>query len=404
MEVSYMKGTRILLGLTIAIFIVTSSVAQETGVTKLNYGSDKWIQVHLLLQVWGQFKEYYDADPYGQGESPTDESTIDKSFFLRRARIILQGQVAKNVSFFLETEDFDAGKDDTANKGSEGSGLFTQDAFINYKIADELQIAVGLILLPFMHHNRQSAISLLGVDYNTAFVESGVKATNVWRDYGLEARGLLFNGTIDYRIGVFQGRDRATLEDKGLNTNTHDYPRYTGRIQINMKDPETGFFYSGNYLGKKKIISIGAGVDYQQQVLPAEPGTVPDDYLAWTVDLIVDHGLARGYAFALQAAYVNVSNCPETAYPVSGPAYLNSTAYFVQTGLLMSRFIQPVLKYYNVVTDKGAHTSTSHAIMGLNFYINDHNANIKAEYAYPLGDNDGTIGEKYVNVQCQIFI
>ncbi len=399
-----MKGLRILIALSIAMVIATSSAAQEEGVAKLAYGPDKWIQLHLLLQVWGQFKEYYDAAPYGQGESPSEESTIDKSFFLRRARIILQGQVAKNVSFFLETEDFDAGKDDTANKGSEGTGLFTLDAFINYKVADELQIAVGMILLPFTHHNRQSAVSLLGVDYNTAFVESGVKATNVWRDYGLEARGLLFNGIIDYRIGVFQGRDRATLDDEGLNTNTRDYPRYTGRIQINMKDPETGFFYSGNYLGMKKIISIGAGVDYQQQVLPTDPGTVPDDYLAWTVDLIIDHGFARGYAFALQAAYVNVKNCPETAYPVSGASYLDSYAYFMQAGLLISRIIQPVLKYYNVVTSNGSNTSTSHAIMGLNFYINKHNANIKTEFAYPLGDNDGTIGEKYANIQCQIFI
>ena len=261
-----------------------------------------------------------------------------------------------------------------------------------------------MIPLPFMHHNRQSAVSLLGVDYNTAFVESGVKATNVWRDYGLEMRGLLFNGTIDYRIGVFQGRDRATLDEEGLNTNTRDYPRYTGRIQINMKEPENGFFYSGNYLGMKKIISIGAGVDYQQQVLPADPGSVPDDYLAWTVDLTIDHGFARGYAFALQAAYVNVKNCPETAYPVSGPAYLDSYAYFMQTGLLISRIIQPVIKYYNVVTSNGFSNSTSHAIIGLNFFINKHNANIKTEYAYPLGDNDGIIGEKYANIQCQIFI
>jgi hypothetical protein len=401
-----MKALRILIALSIAMVIATSSAAQaqEEGVAKLAYGPDKWIQLHLLLQVWGQFKEYYDADPYGQGESPTKESTIDKSFFLRRARIILQGQVAKNVSFFLETEDFDAGKDDTANKGSEGTGLFTLDAFINYRVADELQIAVGMILLPFMHHNRQSAVSLLGVDYNTAFVESGVKATNVWRDYGLEARGLLFNGILDYRIGVFQGRDRATLDDEGLNTNTRDYPRYTGRIQINMKEPETGFFYSGNYLGMKNIISIGAGIDYQQQVLPADPGTVPDDYLAWTVDFIIDHGLARGYAFALQAAYVNVKNCPETAYPLSGPSYLDSYAYFVQAGLLISKNIQPVLKYYNVITSNGYNASTSHAIMGLNFYINKHNANIKTEFAYPLGDNDGVIGEKYANIQCQIFI
>jgi hypothetical protein len=260
-----------------------------------------------------------------------------------------------------------------------------------------------MILLPFMHHNRQSAVSLLGVDYNTTFVGAGLKNTNVWRDYGLEVRGLLLGGIIDYRVGVFQGRDRASLEDDGLNTNTHDYPRYTGRIQINTLDPETGFFYSGNYLGKKKIVSFGAGIDYQQQVLP-DPGKVPDDYRAWTVDLTVDYGFAAGNAIALQAAYVNIANCPETAYPTKGTAYSDSYAYFVQAGLLIANLVQPVVKYYTVVADDADDTETSHVIMGVNLYLNGHNASIKAEYAYPLGDNEGTIGEKYANIQCQIFI
>jgi len=389
------------IAITAIVLLAMPVLAQDTTAAKLSYGEYKWVQVHFLLQVWGQFKEYYD-----QGESPEDDSTVDKSFFLRRSRIMLTGQVAKNVTFFMETDDFNAGKDDTGNKGSSDTGLFTQDAYINYMIADELQVAVGMILLPFMHHNRQSAVSLLGVDYNTAFVGAGLKNTNVWRDYGLEVRGLLLGGIIDYRVGVFQGRDRATLADDDgvdLDTNTHDYPRYTGRIQINAMDPETGFFYSGNYLGKKKIVSFGAGVDYQQQVLP-DPGKVPDDYLAWTLDLTVDYGFAGGNAIALQAAYVNIENCPETAYPASGVPYEDSYAYFVQAGLLIANLVQPVVKYYTVVSDYDTKDAEiSHIIGGLNFYLNGHNANIKVEYAYPTGDNK-SVGQKYANIQCQIFL
>jgi len=394
-----MKTFRRTVFFAVILLFTLPVLAQDKGMTKLAYAPDKWIQIHFLLQVSGQFKEYYD-----EGESPEEESTIDKSFYLRRSRIILTGQVAQNITFFMETDDFNAGKDETSNKGSDGTGLFTQDAFINYKIAEELQIAVGMILIPFMHHNRQSAVSLLGVDYNTTFVAAGVKSTNVWRDYGLEVRGLLFGGIVDYKIGAFQGRDRAALADQGLNTNSHDYPRYTGRVQLNFVEPETGFFYSGNYLGKKKIISLGGGIDYQQQVLPASAGEVPDDYRAWTVDMTIDYGYTGGNAFNLQASYVNISNCPETAYPTSGTPYLDSYAYFVQTGFLFSNTLQPVIKYYRVVVDDGSDTSTSHLIIGLNIFLNGHNANIKAEYAYPMGDNEGVIGEKYANLQCQIFI
>ena len=37
--------------------------------------------------------------------------------------------------------------------------------------------------------------------------------------------------------------------------------RATGRVQVNLLDPETGSSTPGTYLGTKKILSIGASVD-----------------------------------------------------------------------------------------------------------------------------------------------
>src|SRR5205823_1215113 len=39
--------------------------------------------------------------------------------------------------------------------------------------------------------------------------------------------------------------------------------RVMARVQFNLFDPETGYFYAGTYGGAKKILSIGGGIDHQ---------------------------------------------------------------------------------------------------------------------------------------------
>ena len=378
-------------------------LGSDVGVARLTFAKNKWVTLHYLLQAQCSFTHVYD-----EGKSPSDDSIIEKKFFLKRSRIILKGQVTKNIDFFMETEDFNVGEEDNTTDGGStditgsvdednnvtGNGtvknnVFTQSAFINFWVADELKIAVGLILLPFMHHSRQSAISTLGVNYNTTIIPlSGY--SNVSRDTGIEARGLLLEGLIDYKIGVFQGLSKNS--ETGINH--HDHARLTGRIQINLLDPEDGFFYSGNYLGKKKILSFGGGIDFQKNVYRDNDDYSLKDYLAWTVDLTIDSKITKKISFALQGAYLRSKN---------NPNQIDHFAYFVQSGILILKTFQPVIKYYNKVIDTNGKTKISHASCGINYFIEGHNANIKTEYAYPLGDNTGS-GEKKVIIQCQIFI
>src|SRR6056297_3479158 len=184
-----MRLFKIMLMLLLAMAFVMPAIAQEDGVAKLTYGENKWVALHYLLQAQGSYQQ--NADNEGKNYYGNDAK-------IRRSRVILKGQLSEKVSFFMET-------DAPQQEGYEKSTLFTQDAYIDFAIADEFKIAAGHILLPFMHHNRASAVSLLGVDYNVKTVPVG---GNVWRDTGVEARGLLFGGIIDYRVGAFNGEDR----------------------------------------------------------------------------------------------------------------------------------------------------------------------------------------------------
>ncbi|PKL37517.1 MAG: hypothetical protein CVV44_14305 [Spirochaetae bacterium HGW-Spirochaetae-1] len=348
--------TAMVLALSLPVLAQDAKPA-ETTVGKLTYGENLWIQPHFLLQIQGNFQE----DNAG--------SDWSKDAQIRRARIILKGSVAKDVTFFVETDaaQWDNGKND-ATATSKTKDVFVQDAFIDYNIMDELKIAAGMILPAFMHHNRQSAISLLGVDYAVKTVPVG---GNVWRDMGVEARGLFLDGMIDYHFGMYSGADG--------DTNEGDWPRLIGRLQFNFLDAETDFFYSGNYLGKKRIASIGGGVDYQNAPQGGDPS------VAWTVDAYADLD-----GFTCQAAYVQVSH--------SQFATIDKSA-FVEAGYLFEEFmVQPVVRYY--YADDNTLGEISYIYGGLNYYINKHNANLKAEFGYPLMDSDDMV----VNVQAQIFI
>lgn len=433
-----MKRFTVLLAMLAVALFTMPVFAQDAGVPKLTYGPNQWLQVHFLLQAQYQSAAIWDANRTAAYEDETDsDATWDSTFKIRRARIILSGQVAQNVSFFVETDDYNrGGRGNSGAAGGTGEGTFIQDAYVDFTIAPEFKIAMGMILLPFMHHNRQSAVSLLGVDYNVDVVK--FMNNKVWRDTGIEFRGLLAGGVIDYRIGVFQGQERELDVENEAGTdrvghlNGNAAPRFVGRIQLNLMDAEDGFFYSGNYLGKKKIVSFGGGIDYQSNAgidydyQTSTPNKI-DDYFAWTLDFTVDYPFAPGTVLALQGAYVHIDNrwSRTTKTRINGNAlesyydydyYGEEYGYFVQAGLLLMNTIQPVIKYSTWVNKNknaiGDDTST-YLTFGLNYFISGHNANIKIEYRHPLGENESIepsvdqidkSGQQQVTLQAQIFI
>jgi len=388
-----------------AAFFVMPVMAQpaltsgaDSGIAKLSYGPDRWIDVHLLFQM--QYTNTFTWDPSaGAGETDSD-GVWASNFAPKRMRVMFNGQVAPNVTAFVESDIY-------ASTGTnQRYDLILQDAYINYKLAEEFNITFGMILLPFTHHNRESAVSLLGVNYNTSFVNIP-ETWNFWRDFGVEFRGLLANKMIDYRIGLFDGIERDVNGAVGTDDdiNPQGLPRVTGRIQINLMDAEEGFFYSGNYLGKKRIVSFGGGIDYMKE---ATQGTdAVEDYMAWTVDAVVDYPINPNMVLAFQAAYTQYS-----WYPVTPIGQEEGYSYFAQAGLLLNGQFQPVLKYESVVAQNDAGDNiVTYLYVGFNYFINGHNANVKIEYRHPMGENEATNvdqadnpDQKVFTLQAQIFI
>lgn len=230
-------------------------VARAQAVIKVND------DVNFKLGVLGQFQADWLEDP------ATDETT--QNLFIRRIRLLFGGQVAKNVTLFVETDAPNLGK--VLPGGTNISpAVNVQDAYGEFLLHHALAIDAGLMFVPFSRNSLQSAASLLPIDYGAyTFTQTGPTESIVGRDTGFQAKGQLLTNRLEYRLGAFQGaRDPSSRRAF----------RYAGRVQYELLDSEgTGFFYTGTYLGTKKVAAIGAAFDAQ------------DEYHAFDADAFVDY-------------------------------------------------------------------------------------------------------------------
>jgi hypothetical protein len=330
--------------------IVMLSVALSAGsalawTPKLEVNEDVWMQLGFLGQGWFEAVE----------DNAGDNDEWSKDFYFRRFRILGQGSVHKNVKFFFDTDVPNSGK-----KGTTDNDLILNDAFVDLQFMPEFNVQLGRILVPFSVENKASAALLLGIDYNTNVTKIPTFIDRAfWRDDGVEVRGVLLDGLIDYRVGLFDG---ASIN------NSDDHMRTTGMIMVNLGDAQPGWFYNMNSLGSLKVLSFSAGYDYI-----GIGGAGVEDHKAWNVGAHLEQPLGNGRIVG-----------SATFYDWEGPFFEGQTAS-VQAGYLLpcpfrdGSHIQPVLRWLRQDPDGGSKLDT-YAI-GLNYFLKGHNINFKADYA-----------------------
>ena len=299
------------------------------------------IKFGLLLQGWGDWLQ----DPVSEGYA--------QNLFLRRARFIFGGQINPEVTFFMETDNPNLGK----VPKSLGTGFIVQDAFMEWKPANEFALDAGLILIPMCRNCLQSAATLLTMDYGSfSFLNSAPTQSSVGRDTGFQAKGYLFGQRLEYRLGTFQGFRQ---------TGARNAFRTAGRLQYEFLDVEVGPFYTGTYLGKKKVLAVGVGFDRQQ------------DYTATSGDIFFDHPVGNGNGITAQVDYINYDGGTTfTTLPKQNDAFTEVGFY------IKSLKLQPFLRYekQSFSADANKSKDLTRYQGGLTYYPYGYNFNIKAGY------------------------
>ena len=294
-------------------------------------------------------------------ENPATDNTA-QNLYLRRVRLLVGGNLAKNVSFFFETDNPNLGK---VNAGAKtiSSGLTVQDAFVSWKLDDAFTLDAGLILTGIAHNSLQSAASLMPIDYGPhSFLYSAPEQNVVGRDTGFQARGYLADKKLEYRVGAWQGNRDA---------NGQNAFRATARAQYNFLDADTGFFYTGTSLGKMKIFAVGGGYDTQK------------DYKSYAADAYYDHPLGPG-ALSAQLDYIHYDGGTFVkTLPKQDVIYFEGGYYFSKAKLM------PFFTYSDKNVSSTDAGDEKRWTVGLGYMAIGHNLNLKAAW----GEIDPKVGK-----------
>ncbi len=322
------------------------------------------------------------AQPQAERVRTTTGLGNSQDIFLRRFRLIASGQLSKRFSFFIETDSPNLGKGTAAGAKIEDR-IFLQDAIFTYSFRPQIQLDAGMMLIPFSHNYDQGAATLLPLDYGPyTFVSSDPTQSRVGRDYGLQARGYLFNQHFEYRVGIFQGNRAPTSTNSGA---TNGF-RYAGRAVWYPFEAETGFFYTGTTLGTKKILSIGAGFDHQMH------------YNANSADIFYDQPVHSGDAVTLQAAYTHFDGGATFPQLLRENVWLLEAAYYSRRAKA-----GPFMQLSNRLFSNPQSDDLKKYLGGIAYWPSGHRFNIKLGIGRCLGATAAESWQLALQAQAYMF-
>jgi Phosphate-selective porin O and P len=227
---------------------------------ELVLGENFFIRPGLLLQGWSELMQDRVVQPDGE------DGDYQWNTYLRRARIFFAGGVFKKVTYLLLLEAANLGRTTTEPDGTTSKAFDTlvfQDAFLSLNVHQAFSIQAGLMLSPFSRNILQSTSTYTSLDIlatSATFLTS--IETSALRDTGVQVKGQLLGDRLEYRLGAFQGI-RQDSEQEGAAGGKNP-PRFLGYLQYNFLDTETGYVFNGMYFGKKRVLGVAGGFDYQR--------------------------------------------------------------------------------------------------------------------------------------------
>jgi hypothetical protein len=360
--------------------------AQAPPPTPAKAGAPPQLKIEAPNGTSIRFGVLWQGQLEAKGNSQNDE--VSRNIYLRRFALLIGGTVLKDFEYFFDSDFADLFKAPTGEAGvKNGPAIQTKDAFATYRaLDDKLKIDAGLLLPPGTHNFLQGGGSLYGWDFflNTYRFSTAFGSTNnpYGRDVGVQLRGLVLDGHLEYRAGVFQGqRSKPATGAPARN----DF-RYAGRVQLNVLDPETGYFYGGSYLGTKKVFSVGASVDYQH--------ADGESYRAFGADALLDVPVGPGGV----TAQVNV------LYRNGGTrvAIPRQTVFMAEAGYRFDALkLSPIARFERRFGDAAAGRETNVG-GGLAWWAYGHTSNLKAFYTRLIPESPVAAYDQF-NLQWQLY-
>jgi hypothetical protein len=330
------------------------------------HGEQASVKFGILGQFWGT---------WAQG-SATGTSGYQQNFYLRRARLIMGGDIGDNIGFFFETDNPKLGVSPKAL----GSGFILQDALMEWRADNKFMLSAGLMLVPFSRTTLQSPASYYTLDGSAiTAVNNAATQSSGYRDTGFAAKGFFFKDKLSYRAGVFAGQRDAS----GRNS-----LRTAGLLQYDFFGSEKGYTFVGTALGKQKILAVNAGVDKQGA------------YRAWSASVAANFPVHDGDEIGGQLQYIYYDGRQKFLTIAAQNDFLLEAAYYNRQAKL-----QPFVKYdsQNFVAAANHAKNIDRYGAGVNYYIHGQNLKWTMQYLRVLPAGVSLAPGNELGVQLQLF-
>jgi len=193
-------------------------------------------------------------------------------FTLDHARLYFSGDVTKNFSVMINT-DYDSVSDN----------MQILDAVGEFHMTPKFNIWFGRFLEPSDRAN------MYGPFYANEFkvfhdgIQDGYNFVYQGRDNGAAYWG-------DFKLGMAKIKVSAGAFDGGSATSSTSLI-WAGRVQIDLWDPENGYYLNGTYYGDKNLLAISGASQVQ------------DGRTASTADFLMEKKVPGGGAFTVESEY-----------------------------------------------------------------------------------------------------
>ncbi len=360
-----------------------------------------------------------------------DDGKTQFSASIRRSRFLAYAQISPRFLILTHfgLNNLSVGNLEALGNGGDGPQFFLHDAWTEFKVLDELYIGAGLHYWKGLTRlANQSTLNFMTMDNTRPFAH--------WHSLGVTDQfarhlGIYAKGSIDrfqYRVAVNNPMTSANALSGGAHRGTRPSDlTYTGSDSLNSDgDPVgntilEGYFnyclwdkesnklpyFVGSYLGKKKVLNVGAGFFLHPNGMynstTGEHGNVT--HLA--ADVYLDMPVGNG-AFNAYVSFMNYDYGDNYVSRWAG----TGNVFYAQTGYLIpnTRFM-PYVSYQNANYD-GYDETISELNIGVNYFLNGHHAKLTLEYHQITNDlREGAISDfgdnntlSQIRLQAHIFL
>lgn len=263
----------------------------------LNDDHSRYISFSGYAELWARYAQ---LNPGSLINNEAKSEVSDLS--LRRVRVKMTYKPTEKLMFVLQ------GGTTNVNMNAKASNYFDLlDAYAEYSFNDKIAFGAGRSTWRGLSRFSTGPLNTLLYDL-PAYATSNAGATDYTvRELGAYIKGQL--GKFDYRLVVADPYTMSTSDPKvnvasfsknSPNKDFSGYFRYAFLDKENISTP----FNSGTYVGKKNVLSLGAGFDYIHDVMwhqDINKNTINDDMKSFAVDLFYDAPLNKEKGTSISA-------------------------------------------------------------------------------------------------------